>query len=115
MTTTIIKEGVLNDDTLYVADDNKVFKGGYKAILEYYTFANSWGNHKQARRFKTLQTMNKFITTNYKELNNTMNARDILENFVLWYDHSNVTGINESLDEYLKLLKSEELTNGDIR
>ena len=41
---------------------------------------------------------------------NNENIEDTLNNFVLWYDHSNVTGINESLDEYLKLLKSEKLT-----
>jgi hypothetical protein len=65
MVTTILKEGVLNDDTLYIADSGKVFGGGYIAILEYYTFANSWGNHKHVKRFKKQTTLDKFINANY--------------------------------------------------
>jgi hypothetical protein len=61
MQTEIIKEGVLNDDILYIADENKIFKGGYAAILEYYTFQNSWSNQKQVKRFKTVENAYKFI------------------------------------------------------
>jgi hypothetical protein len=67
MEITIIKEGVLNDDTLYVADENKVFKGGYVAILEYYIFQNSWSNRKVIKGFKTLEKANKFIDKNFKQ------------------------------------------------
>lgn len=66
MTTTIIKEGVLNDDTLYTADEGKVFGGGYVAILEYYKFANSWGNTKHYKRFRKTETMQNYLTKNYK-------------------------------------------------
>jgi hypothetical protein len=67
MEITIIKEGVLNDDTLYVADENKVFKGGYVAILEYYIFQNSWSNRKITKGFKTLENANKFIDKTFKK------------------------------------------------
>jgi len=61
MITTILREGALNDDTLYTADEGKVFSGNYVAIVEYYTFANEWGNNKHVKSFRTLETMNKFI------------------------------------------------------
>jgi len=57
----IIKEGTLNDDTLYIADENKVFKGGYEAILEYYTFANTQSNNKHIKRFRTVRNAYRFI------------------------------------------------------
>ena len=41
-----IKENALTDDTLYIADKGKVFKGQLIAILEYFTYANEWGDKK---------------------------------------------------------------------
>ena len=67
MRTEIIKEGVLNDDTIYIAEENKFFKGKYKAIIEYYTFLNSWSNRRNIRRFKTLENAYKFIEKNLKQ------------------------------------------------
>lgn len=37
-----------------------------------------------------------------------MSERDILENFILWYDHRNVTGIKESLETYLSEVATDE-------
>ena len=68
MITTILKTSVLNDDTLYQAEDNKVFSGNYVAILEYYTYASHWHNRKHVKRFRTLETMQKFINKNYKRI-----------------------------------------------
>jgi hypothetical protein len=70
MQTEIIKEGVLNDDMLHIADENKIFKGGYKAILEHYTFQNSWSNRKHLKRFKTLENAYKFIDKTYNTESN---------------------------------------------
>lgn len=67
MEITIIHEGVLNDDILYSADENKVFKGGYVAILEYYIFQNSWCNRKIIKRFKTFENADKFINKTFKQ------------------------------------------------
>ncbi len=61
----IIREGVLNDDTLYVADSGKVFSGNYVAILEYYTYASEWHNNKLYKRFKSIETMNKYLDKHY--------------------------------------------------
>ena len=63
MTQYLINEGVLNDDTLYIADN--AFKGNYKAILEYYTFATTWSDTRHVRRFRTLDTARAFIAKRY--------------------------------------------------
>lgn len=65
----LINERPLNDDTLYIADEGKCFKGNYKAILEYYTFANCWSDNKHIRRFRSLEGTKKFIGKRYPEYN----------------------------------------------
>lgn len=61
----ILQEGVLNDDTLYLADENKVFKGGYTAIIEYFTFATTWSNNKHFKHFRSMQTLRKYLKKHY--------------------------------------------------
>lgn len=61
-TTELLKEGGLNDDLMHIAPEGYHFKGGYAAIVEYYTYANEWGNHKNIKRFRTLEAAEKFIT-----------------------------------------------------
>lgn len=63
-----VNERPLNDDTLYLAEEGKVFKGNYVAILEYYTFANEWSDHKHYRSFKSLTAMEKFLDKRYPNL-----------------------------------------------
>jgi len=60
-----IREGVLNDDVLYIADDGYKFKGGYVAILEYWTYRNPNANDRNIRRFKTIETAEKYIEKRY--------------------------------------------------
>jgi len=69
MNTFIVNERPLNDDVVYVADENKVFKGGYVAILEYYTFANEWSDHDHRKSFRSMESMQKFIAKRYPEFN----------------------------------------------
>lgn len=64
----ILQEGVLNDDVLYIAEEDKVFKGNYKAILEYYTYLNEWNNKKHYKSFMTLEKMHKYIDKHYKNV-----------------------------------------------
>lgn len=68
METIILRESVLNDDTLYLADENKVFKGGYIAILKEYTYATCWSNNETIKRFKKLETLDKYLQKNYPEV-----------------------------------------------
>ena len=69
METIILKDGVLNDDTLHIASEGKVFKGGYIAIIEYYTFQNAWCNKKHVKRFRSQDALNKYLVKNYPEFN----------------------------------------------
>ena len=63
----ILKEGVLNDDYLKLADEGKVFKGGYIAILVYYTFANAWCNTEHVKKFRKESQLNKYLDKHYPQ------------------------------------------------
>jgi hypothetical protein len=65
MQTLVIKEGVLNDDKLHIADTNKVFGGGFVAILEQFTYANEWSNKHSVRSFRKMDTLYKYLDKNY--------------------------------------------------
>lgn len=68
MQTYILREGTLNDNELLIADEGKIFKGGYKAILKEYFFANEWSNKLEVKRFKKLDTLQNYIAKNYTEI-----------------------------------------------
>ena len=65
MQTYILRERPLNDDTLYIAPERKVFKGGYKSVLKEYTFNSAWTDKETVKRFRTIETMQKYINKNY--------------------------------------------------
>jgi hypothetical protein len=67
MTTIVLRQNVVSDDVVYIADKNKVFKGGYTAILEYNTYLNQWCDKQHFRRFKSLNALEKYINKNYKD------------------------------------------------
>lgn len=63
----VLKESVLNDDTVYIANEGKIFKNGYVAVLEFYTYANEWSNHKHVKSFRKMSSLYKYIDKNYPE------------------------------------------------
>lgn len=67
MLTLILNERSLNDDTVYIADQDKVFKGQLVAVVEYYTFANEWSDHKHTKGFKTMESLQKWVDKRYPE------------------------------------------------
>lgn len=67
MTTYILSEGVLNDNELYLADENKVFKGNYIAIIKEYKFLNSWCNSEHIKRFRNEEQLQKYLDKNYPD------------------------------------------------
>ena len=67
MQTFILKEGVLNDDELYLADENKVFSGNYIAIITQYVFETHWTNKRIIKRFRKEEQLKKYIGTKYPE------------------------------------------------
>lgn len=64
-TTCLLRERVLTDDVLHVADHGHAFKGGYVAILEYHTLRNANADDAHVRRFRTLEAAAKFLRRRY--------------------------------------------------
>lgn len=69
METYLLKENALTDDILYLPEQNKVFKGQYIAIVEYYTFLNAWGDTKHIKKFRKQDQLDKFLAKNYPNFN----------------------------------------------
>ena len=63
----ILKENVLTDNILLVAEKGKVFKGRYIAIIKEYYFANSWSDKETIKKFRNLNSLNKYLSLNYKD------------------------------------------------
>lgn len=63
----IVRENVLTDNILKVAPKGKIFKGGYVAILREYTFQNSWSDKETVRRFRSFDTLSKYLSKHYTE------------------------------------------------
>jgi hypothetical protein len=68
MLTYILRENVLSDNTLYLAENNKVFKGGYIAIIKEYTYQNCWSDKETIKYFKSENYLNKYLNKNYPEI-----------------------------------------------
>ena len=67
MQTLILCENVLTDNTLFLADEGKIFKGGYVAIIKEYEFSNSWSDReKPNKKFRSINSLKKYIQKNYK-------------------------------------------------
>ena len=64
----ILKENVLTDNILLIADKGKVFKGNYIAIIKEYSFANSWSDKETIKRFRNVNQLNKYLSVNYKDI-----------------------------------------------
>lgn len=65
MTTHVLNEGVLNDDLLLLADEGKVFKGGFIAIIKKYSFSTSWSDREEIKKFRQEKSLFNYITRNY--------------------------------------------------
>lgn len=67
MTTYILKENVLTDNLLIMPDENKVFKGGYIAVLKEYTFQSAWSDKENIKKFRSEKELQKYLDKNYPE------------------------------------------------
>ena len=63
----ILRENVLTDNILLIADKGKVFKGNYIAIIKEYSFANSWSDKETIKKFRNVNQLNKYLSVNYKD------------------------------------------------
>lgn len=68
METYILRENVLSDNTLILASEGKIFKGGYVAIIKEYTYQNPWSDKETAKRFTKRETLEKYLNKNYPEI-----------------------------------------------
>lgn len=64
----ILKENVLTDDVLSIPDKGRIFKGGYIALAQVYTFQNEWSDKCKTKRFRTIPTLTKFLKKNYPDV-----------------------------------------------
>ena len=63
----ILRENVLTDNVLLLAEEGKVFKGGYIAIIKEYTYQNSWSDKLGVKRFRNKERLNNYLNKNYPD------------------------------------------------
>ena len=67
MQTLILQENTLTNNLLFLADEGKIFKGGYIAIIKEYEFSNSWSDReKPNKKFRSVNSLKKYIQRKYK-------------------------------------------------
>ena len=64
----ILREGVLNDNYLQVAEHGKRFKDGYIAIIVEYQYQNAWCNKSTIKKFKSVDRLIAYLDKNYPEV-----------------------------------------------
>lgn len=55
-----LHENVVTTDYVEIAPEGYQFKGGVKYILHYFTYANEWSDRENIKRFKKLETLEKY-------------------------------------------------------
>ncbi len=63
----ILQENVLTDNVLILAEEGKVFKGGYIAIIKEYTYQNSWSDKLGVKKFRSEERLNNYLNKNYPQ------------------------------------------------
>lgn len=66
MQTFILQENVLTDNILLLADEGKIFKGGYVAIVQEFEFKNEWSDKEKIKKFRSVNALRKYIQKKYK-------------------------------------------------
>jgi hypothetical protein len=63
----ILRENVLTDNVLLIADKGKVFKGNYIAILKEYKYLNAWNDKETILKFRSEKSLLKYLGKNYND------------------------------------------------
>ena len=63
----ILKENVLTDNILILADKGKIFKGGYIAIIKEYFYLNAWNDQLKVKKFRKESVLNRYLSKYYPE------------------------------------------------
>jgi hypothetical protein len=62
-----LKENVLSNNTLVLADEKKIFKGGYIAMAMEYIYQNTQTDKMTVKRFRSRERLNKYLSKNYPD------------------------------------------------
>lgn len=65
MDTYILQENVLTDNLLFLPQEGKVFKGNYIAIIKEYTFATSWSDKENIKKFRSRKQLDSYLEKKY--------------------------------------------------
>jgi hypothetical protein len=63
----LLRENVLTDNILIVANKGKIFKGGYIAIIKENRFKNAWADEESIKRFRNIDRLNTYLAKQYPE------------------------------------------------
>jgi hypothetical protein len=64
----ILRENVVSDNVLLLANQNEIFKGHYIAILKEYSYLNPWSDRETIKRFKKRETLYKYLNRYYPQI-----------------------------------------------
>jgi hypothetical protein len=64
----ILRENVLSDNTIMIANKGKIFKGGYIAIIKENRFKNAWSDDESVKRFRTKERLISYLDKNYPQV-----------------------------------------------
>lgn len=64
----ILRENVLTDNILMIAEKGKIFKGRYIAIIKENEFLNSWQDKETIKRFRNKDRLIEYLDKNYSEV-----------------------------------------------
>ena len=67
MRTFLLRERVVSDDTICLADEGKTFKGKYIAILKQHSFASPWTDTQTIIKFRKKKILSTYLLNNYTE------------------------------------------------
>lgn len=68
METYILRENVVSDNILLLANENELFKGHFVAILKEYSYATPWSDKETIKRFKKRETLFRYLNKYYPEI-----------------------------------------------
>ena len=64
----ILRENVLTDNILAIANKGKIFKGGYIAIIKENRFRNEWSDEESVKRFKSIDRLISYLDKQYPQV-----------------------------------------------
>ena len=76
----ILKENVLTNNILILAEKNKIFKGGYIAYVNEYVYANSWSDRLIQKKFRSEKSLLNFLSKFYSEFDSDIFTNSCLTN-----------------------------------